>query len=215
MIPYLDRHDAGKKLAVRLAHYANKPDAIVLGLPRGGLVVAWELARALKLPLDIFTVRKLGTPGHEELAMGAVAGHGAQVLNRDVIERLKISDEQIEEEISAETQELARRESLYRGGRTALPLRNRHVILVDDGLATGATLKAAVLALQELGPRRITVAVPVGPSDTCIEIEQEVDEMICPFRPDPFRAVGHWYETFEPTPDEEVTSLLHRPTNEI
>lgn len=213
MRPYADRHDAGRKLAVRLAGYQGEKDGIVLGLPRGGVVVAFEIAKFLGLPLDIFTVRKLNTPGFEELAMGAVASQGVQVFNRQIIERLHISQEAIDHEVANELDEISRRELLYRQGRSSLAVKNRHVILVDDGLATGATLKAAILALHQLAPRKITVAVPVGASDSCIEIEREVDEMICPFKPEPFRAVGHWYDEFDSTDDEIVTELLHSPTS--
>lgn len=213
MRPYADRQDAGKKLALRLASYQGEKDGLVLGLPRGGVVVAYEIAKFLGLPLDIFTVRKLNTPGFEELAMGAVASQGAQVFNRQIIERLNISQSAIDQEVSNELAEISRRETLYRQGRCPLPVKNRHVILVDDGLATGATLKAAILALHQLGPRKITVAVPVGAADSCIEIEREVDEMICPFKPEPFRAVGHWYDEFDSTRDDVVTELLRSPTS--
>lgn len=212
MRPYADRNDAGKKLSERLLRYAGEKDAIVVGLPRGGVVVAWEIAKRLGLPLDVFVVRKLGAPGHEELAMGAIASQGTQVLNRDIIEKLNISEERIEEEILTELAELDRREMYYRSERKPVAFAGKHVMLIDDGLATGATLKAAVLAIRELGPRKITVAVPVGASDSCLEIEQEVDEMICPFRPEPFRAVGHWYGEFQPTEDDEVKNLLSAPT---
>ena len=212
MRPYVDRMDAGRNLSERLFRYHRAPNTIVLGLPRGGVVVAAAVAKQLELPLDVFCVRKLGTPGYEELAMGAVSGCGAQILNLDIIEKLGIKESQIQKETEIELQELKRREGFYRCDRPPLSLAGKHVILVDDGLATGATLKAAIFAIYEAKPKKLTVAVPVGAGDSCIELEQQVDEMICPFRPEPFRAVGRWYEDFSETPDEQVKELLASPS---
>jgi predicted phosphoribosyltransferase len=205
---FRDRTDAGRLLAGELTRYADRPDVVVLALPRGGVPVASEVARALHAPLDVFVVRKLGVPGHQELAMGAIATAGVRVLNDDVVAALEIPPQVIDEVTEEERLELARREQLYRGGRPPLPVRDCTVILVDDGLATGSTMRAAVAALRRQRPRRIVVAVPVGSRDTCEELAAEADEVVCANTPHPFRAVGLWYDDFSQTSDEEVHDLL-------
>jgi predicted phosphoribosyltransferase len=207
-----DRREAGRLLAAKLTAYANRPDVIVLALPRGGVPVADEVARALGAPLDVFVVRKLGVPGSEELAMGAVATGGVRVLNDQLVNRLGIPDHLIDAVAVREGQELARRERLYRGGRPLLDVRDRTVILVDDGLATGATMHAAIAALRQLHPARIVVAVPTASPETCEEMRAEVDDVICAITPEPFQAVGRWYQDFAQTTDEEVQDLLTRRT---
>ena len=204
---------AGKRvgcLPTKLAAYANRPDVIVLALPRGGVPVAYEVARALNAPLDIFLVRKLGVPGYEELAMGAIATGGVRVLNDQLVGGLRIPDYIVDEVAASEQQELARRERLYRGDRPAPDVRGRTVILVDDGLATGATMLAAVKALRQQQPARIVVAVPTASPETCEQLRAEVDDIICAITPEPFHAVGLWYEDFSQTTDEEVRDLLAR-----
>src|ERR1700692_3469151 len=208
---FRDRRDAGRLLAEKLAAYANRPDALVLALPRGGVPVAYEVARALGAPLDVFVVRKLGVPGYEELAMGAVATGGVRVLNEQLVERLGIPEQMIDAVAARERQELARREFLYRGGRPPPDVRGRTVILVDDGLATGATMHAAIQALRQQQPARIVVAVPTASPETCEEMRAEVDDVVCAITPEPFHAVGLWYQDFSQTPDEEVRDLLARP----
>jgi len=203
-----DRAEAGRLLAGKLARYRSRPDVLVLALPRGGVPVAFEVARALHAPLDVFLVRKLGVPGQEELAMGAIATGGVRVLNEDVVRALAIPEEWIEIITAEEEQELRRREQLYRDDRPPLDVRGRTVILIDDGLATGSTMRAAIAALRELGPSRIVVAVPVAARETCEEFQAEVDEVVCAATPEPFRAVGLWYEDFSQTSDEEVHDLL-------
>jgi putative phosphoribosyl transferase len=205
---FRDRVDAGRTLARLLAAYADRPDVIVLALPRGGVPVAHEIARALHAPLDVFVVRKLGVPGHEELAMGAIATGGVCVLNASVVETLKIPESAITAVTAREQQELARRERLYRGDRPPPDVQRRTVILVDDGMATGSTLRAAVLALRRLQPARIVVAVPVAAPSTCEEFRALVDEVICARTPDPFYAIGIWYEDFDQTGDDEIRRLL-------
>jgi predicted phosphoribosyltransferase len=205
---FRDRREAGRLLAAKLSTYAGKPDIVVLGLPRGGVPVAFEVARALAAPLDVFLVRKLGVPGHEELAMGAVASGGVLVLNDDVIARLGIAPEEIDAVAAKETAELARREQLYRSGRTSPEFSGRTVILVDDGLATGATMRAAITALRQSGPARIIVAVPTAAPDICEEFKKQADEIVCYMTPAPFLAVGRWYEDFGQTTDNEVCALL-------
>src|SRR3989449_4932927 len=207
---FRDRRDAGRLLAERLAAYASRPDVLVLALPRGGVPVAYEVAHRLGAPLDVFVVRKLGVPGHEELAMGAVATGGVRVLNDQLVEQLGISDQMIDAVAARERQELARRERLYRGNRPPPDVRGRTVILVDDGLATGATMYAAVEALRQQQPGRIVVAVPTASPEICEELRAEVDEVICAITPDPFYAVGLWYEDFSQTTDEEGRELLAR-----
>jgi putative phosphoribosyl transferase len=211
---FRDRSDAGQKLAEALVAYADRPDVIVLGLPRGGVPVAYEVARALHAPLDVFLVRKLGVPGYEELAMGAIASGGVRVLNEDVIRGLGIPQEDIEAVVSEEQQELERRARVYRDDRPPPDVRGKTAILIDDGLATGATMKAAVAALRQLHPSRIVVAVPVAASETCRELGAEVDEIVCLATPEPFHAVGLWYEQFSQTTDQEVHDLLERAAQE-
>ena len=189
---FRDRREAGRQLAAKLAKYAGRPDVIVLALPRGGVPVAYEVARALGAPLDVFVVRKLGVPGYEELAMGAVATGGVGVLNEQLVNRLGIPERLIDAVAAREQQELARRERLYRDGRSAPDVRGRTVILVDDGLATGATMHAAMEALRQLQPARIVVAVPTASPEVCEEMKAEVDDVICAITPEPFQAVGLW-----------------------
>jgi erythromycin esterase-like protein/predicted phosphoribosyltransferase len=208
--PFRNRREAGRLLAAKLAAYANRPDVLVLALPRGGVPVAYEVAGALGAPLDVFLVRKLGVPGHEELAMGAVATGGVRVLNDQVVGALRIPDYVIEAVAAQEQLELTRRERLYRGGRPPPDVHGRTVILVDDGLATGATMHAAIKALRQQQPARIVVAVPTASRQTCDELRAEVDEVICAITPEPFHAVGLWYEDFSQTTDEEVRDLLAR-----
>jgi len=203
-----DRADAGRILAAELAGYAGRSDVIVLALPRGGVPVAYEVARALGAPLDVFLVRKLGLPGHEELAMGAIASGGIRVINEDVIRAYNVSDAEIETVTAVEQQELERRERIYRDNRPLPPLHDHTVILVDDGLATGSTMRVAVLALRQESPARIVVAVPVAAAETCDEFHTLVDDVVCAETPSPFYAVGLWYEDFAQTTDEEVHDLL-------
>jgi predicted phosphoribosyltransferase len=211
---FYDRTDAGRLLARSLARYAGKADTVVLGLPRGGVPVAFEVAKALEAPLDVFIVRKLGVPGQEELAMGATATGNVRVLNEGLIRDLAISEETIASVAAKEERELQRREQLYRGDRMPLQIRGKSVILVDDGLATGSTMRAAVLALRRLGPARIVVAVPVAAGSSCEEFKDEVDEIVCATTPEPFYSVGQWYERFSQTTDEEVQDFLRRvPTD--
>jgi predicted phosphoribosyltransferase len=203
-----NRAEAGRSLAERLKEYVGRDDVIVLGLPRGGVPVAYEVARALRAPLDVFIVRKLGVPGFEELAAGAIASGGVRVLNEDVVRALPNADAIIESVTVREKNELERREQSYRDGRPAPQVRGRIVILVDDGLATGATMRAAVKALRQSGAAKIVVAVPVGPPETCREIEAEADAIVCATAPEFFRAVGQYYHDFSQTSDEEVRELL-------
>ena len=207
---FSNRTEAGRLLAEKLLKYAGRADVIVLGLPRGGVPVAFEVAQRLGAPFDVFIVRKLGVPGFEELAVGAIASGGVRVLNEDVMRAIPNVNEVIELVTAKETAELERREQSYRDGRSAPELRDRIVILVDDGLATGATMRAAVKALRQCGAARIVVAVPVGPPDTCREIEEEADETVCATTPEFFQAVGQYYEDFSQTSDEEVRELLAR-----
>lgn len=207
-LPFENRIQAGRLLAQALAKYANRPDVIVLALPRGGVPVGFEVAQTIGASLDIMLVRKLGTPGHEELAMGAIASGGVSVLNSDLIARLHIGPELIEAATKIEQQELERRERAYRGDHPSPVVQNRHVILVDDGLATGASMRAAVAALKQRHPASIVVAIPVAPPDTVEMLREEADKVICLAMPEPFLAVGRWYEDFSQTSDEEVKSLL-------
>ena len=207
---FRDRRDAGRLLAEKLAAYASRPDVLVLALPRGGVPVAYEVAHRLGAPLDVFVVRKLGVPGHEELAMGAVATGGVRVLNDQLVEQLGIPDQMIDAVAARERQELARRERLYRGGRPPPDVRGRTVILVDDGLATGSTMRAAAKALRQEQPAEIVVAVPVAASVTCDLLRSEVEHVVCAATPQPFFAVGQWYADFSQTTDEEVRELLRR-----
>jgi predicted phosphoribosyltransferase len=205
-----NRSEAGRFLATKLSKHAGRDDVIVLGLPRGGVPVAYEVAQALRVPLDVFIVRKLGVPGFEELAVGAIASGGVRVLNQDVANALPNADEIIDAVTERETAELERREHEYRDGRPAPEIRGRTVILIDDGLATGATMRAAVAALRQRGAARIVVAVPVGPPDTCRELEEVADEVVCASAPESFQAVGQYYDDFSQTTDDEVRDLLAR-----
>ncbi len=207
---FKDRSDAGQQLGKKLVAYAGKPDALVLALPRGGVPVAYEVARSLDLPLDVLIVRKLGAPGRSELAMGAIASGGAVVLNDDVIAALRVSENHLAGVVALEREELARREQAYRGGRPAPEVRGQIVILVDDGMATGATMRAAARALAQQEPARLIVAVPTGAPDTCAALATDVDEVVCLAMPDPYIAVGCWYEDFRQTSDDEVRTLLQR-----
>jgi predicted phosphoribosyltransferase len=205
---FANRIEAGRLVAEKLVKYAGRDDVIVLGLPRGGVPVALEVAHRLGAPLDVFIVRKLGVPGFEELAAGAIASGGVRVLNEDVMRSIPHADEAIDAVTIRETAELERREQIYREGRPPPELRDRIVILVDDGLATGATMRAAVKALRERGAAKIVVAVPVGPPDTCHELEERADETICLSTPEFFQAVGQYYDDFSQTSDEDVRELL-------
>jgi predicted phosphoribosyltransferase len=205
---YPDRRGAGQILATKLQHYADFPGVHVLALPRGGVPVGFEVARVLQAPLDVFVVRKLGVPGHEELALGAIASGGVLVLNPEVIDRLNISQSVIDAVAQRETLELHRRELLYRSHEAPLQLEHQVVILVDDGLATGSTMRAAIAAVRQYGASRIIVAVPVAAADTAASLEREVDELVCPLTPGVFQSVGQWYDQFGQTTDEEVRELL-------
>lgn len=208
-----DRTSAGRQLAERLTHYAGRPDVLVLALPRGGVPVGYEVARALDAPLDVLVVRKLGVPRHEELAMGAVASGGIRVLNQEVIDALEIPDEVIEHVAEREVREVSRRERAFRGDRPKLDVHRRIVILVDDGIATGSTMRAAVAGLRKLGPERIVVAVPTAAPATYDEFERLADECVCVITPEPFYSVGLWYDDFAQTSDEEVRDLLTQSAN--
>jgi putative phosphoribosyl transferase len=205
-----DRTDAGCRLGSALAHYARRNDVVVLALPRGGVPVAFEVARLLQAPLDIFIVRKLGVPSEPELAMGAVASGGVRVLNQEVLRNLQIAEQTIERVAVLELQEIERRERVYREGRSALSLNGKIAVLVDDGLATGSSMRAAARALKLQSPAKIVVAIPVAASATRDEIGREVDEVVCLATPEPFYAVGQWYRDFTQTTDEEVHELLRR-----
>jgi putative phosphoribosyl transferase len=210
-----NRAEAGRQLAEKLEKYAGGDDVIVLGLPRGGVPVAYEVAKHLRVPLDVFIVRKLGVPGFEELAAGAIASGGVRVLNQDVVRVIPYAEAAIEAVTARETTELQRREQIYREGRPAPELRDKIVILVDDGLATGATMRAAVKALRQYGAAKIVMAAPVAPPDTCEELAQEADEAICLRTPPFFQAVGQYYEDFSQTSDDDVRELLTRAAQEI
>ena len=205
---FTDRTDAGRRLADRLAGCAGRPDLVVLALPRGGVPVAFEVATRLGAPLDVFLVRKLGVPGHEELAMGAISEGDVEVLSVDLIRELGVPDALVRQTAVRERLELDRRDTFYREGRGLIPVRGQVVILVDDGLATGSTMEAAVLGLRRLGPARIVVAVPVGARETCERLRNIADEVVCLHTPEPFQAVGLWYDDFNQTSDEEVLRLL-------
>jgi putative phosphoribosyl transferase len=209
---FIDRPTAGRVLATRLGKYAGRDDVVVLALPRGGVPVAYEVASALGVPMDVFLVRKLGTPGHRELAMGAIASGGVRVLNADVVHWYGISDSAIERIAREEQEELERRERAYRGDRPAPDLTNRIVILIDDGLATGSTMRAAAQAMRAHRPARVVIAVPVGAPQTCAELAAVADEVICARMPEPFSAVGQWYLNFDQTDDDEVRDLLQKST---
>jgi putative phosphoribosyl transferase len=209
-----NRTEAGLLLAKKLADYADRPDVLVLALPRGGVPVGFEVAKALHAPLDVVIVRKLGTPGQEELAMGAITSGGVRVLNDRVVQALGISEKEIDSVAAKEQKELERRERLYRGRRAAPEVCNRTVILVDDGIATGTTIRVAIAALKTQSPSRLIVAVPVAPLSTCEELEQEVDKVVCLLSPQEFWAISLWYENFPQTSDEEVCNLLERADRE-
>ena len=209
---FQDRFEAGRVLASRLSQFAHRNDVVVLGLPRGGIPVAFEVAKSLNAPLDVFVVRKLGVPGQEELAMGAIASGGIRVLNRDVVDTLGIGNDEIAEAAREQQSELARREQEYRNGRPMLDVRNRIAILVDDGLATGSSMRVAAIALRKKEPAEIVVAVPVAAPSTCEELQTEADAVICATTPEPFHAVGEWYRDFRQTSDEEVRDLLQQAT---
>ena len=203
-----DRREAGRLLAEKLTNYTGRDDVVVLGLPRGGVVVAFEVAKALDAPLDVFLVRKLGAPGQEELAMGAIASGGVRVMNADVVDALGLNDAQVEAVAAREQVELERREQAYRGDSEPLDLAGKTVILVDDGLATGASMRTAIRSLKSHRPGRIVMAVPTAPHSTCLALEREVDEAICLMTPEPFRAIGQWYLDFSQTSDQEVVAFL-------
>ncbi len=209
-VPIPDRSVAGQALAALLEPYRGRADALVLALPRGGVPVAFEVAEALNLPLDLMLVRKLGVPGHKELAMGAIASGGVRVMNSELLQQLSIDQAAIERVAAEETEELQRRDRAYRGERPTPRLEGQQVILVDDGLATGATMQAAVQAVRQQRPARIIVAVPVAPPDTVARLREQVDELICPLMPDWFVAIGNWYRDFSQTSDQEVQALLRQ-----
>ena len=211
-LPFRDRREAGRVLADKLAHYRGRPDLMVLALPRGGVAVGFEVAHALGAPLDVFVVRKLGYPGHEEFAMGAIAGGGIRVMNP--MSGMTVSPQEIEAVVAREQAELARRERLYRGDEAAPQLQGRTVIVVDDGLATGSTMLAAVLAIRQQHPARLVVAVPVGAPETCNALRDRADEVVCAAMPSPFRAVGLWYREFPQASDDEVHALLDEARRE-
>ena len=207
---FADRAEAGRLLSRKLAGYANRPDVLLLALPRGGVAVAFEMAQALCLPLDVLLVRKLGVPGYEELAFGAIASTGVRILDPDIIEAFAISPEAIDRVVAAEESELMRRESAFRAGRPALALQNRTVILVDDGIATGSTMRAAIAAAKRLGASRIVVAAGAVPLSTSLLLNSEADEVVCLLTPREFRSVGLFYDDFPQLTDDDVRNLLHR-----
>jgi predicted phosphoribosyltransferase len=215
MPEFRDRAEAGQRLAETLTTYADDPDVLVLGLPRGGVVVACEVAKALQAPLDVYLVRKLGVPGHEELAMGAIASGGVRVLNSSVVRTTGIDDEQIEQVAAREQRELERRQQAYRGDQAPPDLEGKTVILVDDGLATGATMRAAVQAVRSQEPERLVVAVPTAPPETCAEFEEQADEFVCLVTPRPFFGVGGSYDDFRQTTDDEVRLLLRQAAENL
>lgn len=210
MRAFKDRYDAGRQLSERLTEYAGRSDVVVLALPRGGVPVAYEVATALDVPLDVFLVRKLGVPGQEELAMGAIGSGGIRVLNEPVVQMLGVSEKEIDRVATQEERELERREREYRNGRPAPEIRGRTVVLIDDGLATGSTMRAAVQAVRRQGASQVVVAVPVAAASTCDDFRGEVDDVVCAVTPEPFYAVGLWYEDFSQTTDEEVRRLLEQ-----
>ena len=207
-VRFRDRAEAGRALARALSHYAGRDDVVVLALPRGGVPVGHEVAKELEAPLDVFLVRKLGVPGHEELAMGAIASGGVLVLDEGVLRRLGISEQQLQKTLAKELDQLRRREAAYRDGRRLPDLKGKTVILVDDGLATGASMQAAARAVRRHEPARIVIAVPVASRATCDKFRDEVDDVVCAITPVPFHAVGNWYEDFSQTTDDEVRELL-------
>ena len=219
MSRFRDRRDAGRRLAAKLQGYARRSDVVVLALPRGGVPVAYEVAEALNAPLDALLVRKVGVPGHEELAMGAIASGGVRVLDDELIAALDLGEDTLAAVSTEEQRELERRERLYRSGRPAPDVSGKAVLLVDDGLATGSTMRAAVQAVHALGPSEVVVAVPIAPPATCSELEEDADGVVCALTPEPFVSVGAWYERFGQIDDDEIIELLERaarsdaPTN--
>src|ERR1019366_7432464 len=211
---FANRTEAGQELALRLGTYANRDDVIVLGAPRGGVPVAFEVAAALTAPLDVFVLRKLGVPGREEFAFGAIASGGVRILDRDTVEGLGITGLDIERVTRAEKQEKPRAERAYRGGRPPLDVCGLTVILVDDGIATGSSMRAAIRALRQMKPARIVIAVPVAPPSTCSQLQLEVDELVCLDMPEPFYGVGQFYDDFSQVSDEEVKALLDRASRQ-
>jgi predicted phosphoribosyltransferase len=210
MLPFANREQAGRRLGAALEGYSGRPDVTVLALARGGLAVGYQVAETLEAPLDVFLVRKLGVPGHEELAMGAIASGGVRSINDDIVKAIDISAEEIERAAARETAELKRREQAYRDGRPPEPTEGRTVILVDDGLATGASMMAAVKAVRERNPASVVVAVPVAAPEVCSRFQQVADHVVCLETPSPFQAVGAWYEEFPQTSDDEVREILHK-----
>jgi predicted phosphoribosyltransferase len=208
--PFTDRREAGAELASLLEDHKNRPDVVVLALPRGGVPVGFEVARHLQAPLDVFIVRKLGVPGHSELAMGAIASGGVKVLNEDVVEWYRLPESAIDAVAREEQLELERREQLYREGRPSVDVHGKTVLVVDDGLATGSSMKAAVEAIRLRQPDRVIVAVPVGAPDTCRALRAIADDVVCARTPEPFSAVGLWYRNFSQTTDDEVRELLRK-----
>ena len=209
-VRFRDRTDAGRQLAEHLREYAQRADVLVLALPRGGVPVAFEVARELEVPLDVFLVRKLGVPGHEELAMGAIASGGVRILNNDLLRTYRVTAQELAAVAATEQRELERRERQYRGEREPPEITGKTIILVDDGLATGSSMRAAVAALSQERPARIVVAVPTAAAETCAELRDEVHDVVCAMTPDPFYAVGLWYEDFSQITDDEVHDLLER-----
>jgi predicted phosphoribosyltransferase len=212
---FRNRVDAGRRLAAALSHYAGRADVVVLALPRGGVPIAFEVARALDAPLDVFVVRKLGVPGHEEVAMGAIASGGARVVDSALVRELGITERDIQAVADAEQRELERRERRYRGDRPLPDIAGRTAIVVDDGLATGASMRVAVAALRQEHPARIVVAVPIAPPETCDALRRDADDVVCALTPEPFYAVSLWYEDFSETTDDEVHDLLEQARHEL
>ena len=212
---FKDRRDAGRKLAQKLKDYAGRKDVIVLALPRGGVPVAYEVAKSLNIPMDIFIVRKLGWPGHEEMAIGAIASGGVRVLNQDIVQYLNIPEALIDAVAQRELRELERREHAYRGDRPSLDVKDRTVIIIDDGLATGASMRAAVAGVRAHHPAHIVIAVPTAALETCESLKHEVDQVICATTPEPFYGVSRWYEDFSQTTDEEVRTLLQEANRQL
>jgi len=215
MTLFIDRIDAGQQLAKALGQYADSKNVVVLALPRGGVPVAYEVAKVLRVPLDVMVVRKLGVPGQKELAMGAIASGNIRVMNKDIVTQLNISQQDIDEVAEQESLELVRREQLYRGNSPRYELRDKTIILVDDGIATGATMRAAIAAIKQQHPAQLVVAVPTSALDTCNTISRGVDKVICLSTPEPYIAVGCWYRNFSQTSDEEVSQLLRKASEKM